>query len=68
MFHTEAWTFTIHTIRGVCVEKKGRWLERMVTVYRTRWHLPRARITVTPLSDRWLSDYDAESVKRRADR
>ena len=68
MFHAEAWTFAVHTIRSVCVEKKGRWLGRTVTAYRKRWHLPRARITVPPLSDRWLSDHDAESIKRRADR
>jgi hypothetical protein len=68
MFHTEGWTSTIHTIRDVYVEKKERWLIRMVTACRTRWHLPRPRITVPPLSERWLSDHSAESIKRRADR
>jgi hypothetical protein len=68
MFHFEAWTSTIQTIRGVCVENRERWLQQMETTYRKRWHLPKARITVTPLSDRWLSDYDTESIKRCADR
>jgi len=68
MFHTEGWTSTIHTIRGVYVENRGRWLEWMAMAYRKPWHVPRARITVPPLSERWLSDYDTDSVKRRADR
>lgn len=68
MFHTEGWTSTIQTIRGVCDEKRGRWLQRMATAYRKRWHVPRVRITVPPLSERWLNDHYAESIKRRADR
>ena len=68
MLHSEAWVLAIHSIREVYVEKKGRWLVRMVTACRTRWHLPRARITVPPLSERWLSDHHAESIKRRTDR
>ena len=68
MFHTETWTFALHTIRNVCMEKKEHWLERMAAAYRKKWELPRARITVPPLSDRWLSDYDVESIKHRGDR